>query len=132
MKRADIDKKTIAVVLLVIALAGLGIVQYAMIRQYYSVSRVNLEQQISATLSATQDENYDRTLLSNLLSAIITKDTISFPVGMDSLQRAGTQFYRMYMTDRFTRSGIPSDFEFAIRDHITMVNYLESEESSAK
>ncbi len=131
MQRMRPDRKSIAVIILVIALGGLGFIQYRMLGAYYSLSRAKMDQQISMTLAETGDENYDRTLLSNLISAIITEDTLAFPVSLDSLRNAGTQFYRMYLTDRFARANLPTSFEFAITDQITRETYLATENYSS-
>jgi two-component system phosphate regulon sensor histidine kinase PhoR len=131
MRRIQPDRKTWAVIILIVALGGLGIVQYLMISQYYVLSRTKLDQQIWLTLTETQEENYDRTVISNLLSSVIRKDTTLYRVSRDSLQSAGPVIYRMYLTNKLTRENIPTDFEFAVRDHITMANYLESDNFSA-
>ena len=116
--------------ILVISLGGLLYIQYRMLTAYYSLSREKLDQQIALTLTRTGEETYERTLLSNLISAIVTEDTVSFPIGMDSLRRAGTRFYGMYLEDRFNQEGLPSGFEFAVLDQLTGKTYLASKNYS--
>ncbi len=127
MRPFKFDRKTLAVVILLVSLGGLGYIQYRMLSAYYTLSREKLDQQISATLEQTGEETYDRTLLSNLISAIVTGDTVSFPVGIDSLRSAGTRFYKMYLTDRFSRANLPAGFEFAVLDQLTGEVFLASE-----
>lgn len=125
------DRRLPAVVLIVISLAGLGWVQYRMIYRYYNLSREKYDQRVVTTLSQMGEENYRRTLLSNLISAIVTRDTLSFPVGMDSLRSAGTHFLNMYITDKFRQAGLSDSFEFAVRDRISHQTYLSSKQYKA-
>lgn len=120
------DRRSLAVVLLVIALCGLGWIQYRILQEYYSLSKDKYDQEVAITLARMGEETYDRALLSNLISAIIREDTVSFPVGLDSLRAAGTQFYRMYITDRFKQAGLSTSFEFAVLDRITNTTYFAS------
>jgi two-component system phosphate regulon sensor histidine kinase PhoR len=120
------DRRSLAVVLLVVALCGLGWIQYTILQQYYSLSREKYDQEVAITLSRMGEETYERDLLSNLISAIILEDTVSFPVGLDSLRAAGTQFYNMYITDRFKQAGLSTSFEFSVMDRITNNTYFAS------
>ncbi len=128
MRRFKLDGKTVAVTILLVSLGALGYIQYLMLSEYYTLSREKFDQQMANTLAQMGDETYERTMLSNLISAIIREDTVSFPVGIDSLRNAGTQFYRMYLTDRFARANLPTRFEFAIIDQLTNTTYLSSKE----
>lgn len=120
------DRRSLAVVLLVVALCGLGWIQYRILQEYYTLSKDKYDQAVAITLARMGEETYDRALLSNLISAIIREDTVSFPVGLDSLRAAGTQFYRMYITDRFKQAGLSTSFEFAVQDRITNTTYFAS------
>lgn len=120
------DRRSLAVVLLVVALCGLGWIQYRILQEYYTLSKDKYDQEVAITLARMGEETYDRALLSNLISAIIREDTVSFPVGLDSLRAAGTQFYRMYITDRFKQAGLSTSFEFAVQDRITNTTYFAS------
>ncbi|MCA6074813.1 sensor histidine kinase [Fulvivirga sedimenti] len=122
------EKSYIIMLVIILSLVGLGFIQYLMLRSNLTVSKEKYDQRIAETLALTGDEIYNRTPFSNLLSAIIRQDTVTFPIGLDSLKSAGSQFYRMYLTDRLTRAGISSTFEFAVKDRINGDIYFSSEQ----
>ena len=121
------DRTFWAVIIILLSLAILGWLQFTLIRQNLIISREQLDQEVAQTLALTHDEMAVRTPLSNLLAGAVRKDTVSFPVGLDSLTSAATGFYKMFLTDRFQRAGISADFEFALLDALSDSTYLRTD-----
>lgn len=115
-------------ILLVLALAGLILIQYRYLVIGLRLEKTAFDREMEGAIDQMRENFGRKNNLTFFLATVLRSDQSVFSVGMDTLHSAAEGFLEDFLRDRLDRNGLPVEFSFALADEEKDLIFVQSKD----